>query len=550
MNNFLELNLHAEILSALKENDIVEPTEIQQRSIPVLLEGKDVIGQAQTGTGKTFAYAIPLLERLNPTLKGVQALVMCPTRELSLQVSKEISKLAKHTKIRCATIYGGVSYEKQFTELKRNPQVIIGTPGRIIDHLKRGTLNFKNVSYLVLDEADEMLKMGFQEDMETILSQMPTERQTSLFSATLPAFIQKLSKKYMKDPVFIHISNKTLTVSNIEEYLYYVKKEQKKDLLLRILDYYAFGSVMIFANTKAMVDELILFLQNHKYKADGLHGDLKQISRDRVMQSFRLQAIDILIATDVAARGIDIQGVEAIINFDLPQELEIYVHRIGRTGRAGQAGTAITFATSRQRNAILELEAFTKSKLIVSKIPSVEEIKQQALKQLSNLILEGLDTASMNHKYDSVLMDLVKKTTNPTPVIIRLLELLDQKTNKEYASIEEVTFKTRSRLKDKANFEPTKRKKSTSFCKVEINIGTDQNVRPNQLVNFFHDELKIHREHFGKITIQKNKTILEVNEIALRYFKNCHTLSFGGKRLTIKPIKKGAEDSAQIKKKI
>ena len=538
MNNFLDLNINVDILNALNENNIIEPTQIQQRSIPLLLEGKDVIGQAQTGTGKTFAYAIPLIERLDPMKKTVQALVMCPTRELSLQVSKEISKLAKHTKVRCATIYGGVSYEKQFAELKKNPSVIIGTPGRIIDHLNRGTLSFKNVTYLVLDEADEMLKMGFQDDMETILSNMPKERQTALFSATLPSFIQKLSKKYMNQPEYVQIENKTLTVSNIKEYLYYVKKEQKKDLLLRVLDYYSFSSVMIFANTKAMVDELILFLQNHHYKADGLHGDLKQISRDRVMQSFRLQAIDILIATDVAARGIDIDGIEAIINFDLPQEQEIYVHRIGRTGRAGHTGTAITFATSRQRNAISELERFTKSKLELSKIPSKEEIEKQSLKRLSKEILTGLDSASLNHKYDSVLLDLVKKTTDPTPVIIRLLELLDHRMDREYQKIDEVTFKTKTRNKETNRSDKFQPKKSNHFCKIILNIGSEQNVRPNQLVNFLHDELKIHREHFGKITIEKNKTYVEVNEIAVRYLKNINKLTFGGKRLSAQQTKK------------
>ncbi|MDE5715544.1 MAG: DEAD/DEAH box helicase [Anaeroplasmataceae bacterium] len=538
MNNFLDLNINADILNALNENNIIEPTQIQQRSIPLLLEGKDVIGQAQTGTGKTFAYAIPLIECLDPMKKTVQALVMCPTRELSLQVSKEISKLAKHTKVRCATIYGGVSYEKQFAELKKNPSVIIGTPGRIIDHLNRGTLSFKNVTYLVLDEADEMLKMGFQDDMETILSNMPKERQTALFSATLPSFIQKLSKKYMNQPEYVQIENKTLTVSNIKEYLYYVKKEQKKDLLLRVLDYYSFSSVMIFANTKAMVDELILFLQNHHYKADGLHGDLKQISRDRVMQSFRLQAIDILIATDVAARGIDIDGIEAIINFDLPQEQEIYVHRIGRTGRAGHTGTAITFATSRQRNAISELERFTKSKLELSKIPSKEEIEKQSLKRLSKEILTGLDSASLNHKYDSVLLDLVKKTTDPTPVIIRLLELLDHRMDREYQKIDEVTFKTKTRNKETNRSDKFQPKKSNHFCKIILNIGSEQNVRPNQLVNFLHDELKIHREHFGKITIEKNKTYVEVNEIAVRYLKNINKLTFGGKRLSAQQTKK------------
>ena len=262
MNEFLNLNINENIVDALTQIDILKPTPIQEMSIPHLLEGKDVIGQAQTGTGKTFAYAIPLLEKLDFNSKRIQALVMCPTRELSLQVSKEIKKLAsKINKIKVATIYGGESYEKQFKSLSQKPQVIIGTPGRIIDHLNRGTISFDAVNYLVLDEADEMLKMGFQEDMETILSKMTEDRQTALFSATLPPTIKAISKNYMESPIMVKVEQKTLTVEAIDQYFYYVKKEQKKDLLIRLLDYYNFKSVMIFANTKAMVDELVLFLQ-------------------------------------------------------------------------------------------------------------------------------------------------------------------------------------------------------------------------------------------------------------------------------------------------
>ena len=358
---FSELNVNAGIITALENMEIDTPTPIQEQSIPLLLEGNDVIGQAQTGTGKTFAYAIPLLERIDLNKRYVQALVMCPTRELTLQVSNEISKLSSYLNVRIATIYGGASYEKQFKELKAKPQIVIGTPGRIIDHLERGTLSFNDVNYLVLDEADEMLKMGFQEDMERILEGMPENRQTALFSATLPPFIKSISKNYMTDPKTVKIEAKSLTVDRIQQLLYFVKKEQKQDLLVRLLDYYDFSSVMIFANTKSMVDELVLFLQQQGYKADGLHGDLKQANRDRVMQSFRLSSVEILIATDVAARGIDIDGIDAVINYDIPNEQEIYVHRIGRTGRAGASGMAISFATTRQNRTVLELEAYVKT---------------------------------------------------------------------------------------------------------------------------------------------------------------------------------------------
>ena len=527
MNDFLDLNINAKILDALTENNIEIPTPIQRQAIPHLLEGKDVIGQAQTGTGKTFAYAIPLLERIDAKKKTVQALIMCPTRELSLQVCKEIEKLAKYTTITATTIYGGESYEKQFKALAKRPQIIIGTPGRIIDHLHRGTLHFSAVSYLVLDEADEMLKMGFEDDMETILKEVPIDRQTSLFSATLPAWVKQASKKYMKEPITIKIEKKTLTAEKIKEVVYYVKKEQKKDLLVRLLDYYHLKSVMIFANTKAMVDELVLFLQENHFKADGLHGDLKQLSRDRVMQAFRLGSIEIMIATDVAARGIDVEDVEAIINFDLPQENEIYVHRIGRTGRAGKTGLAITLATTRQASRIAELEAFTKSKMELAEVPTPKQIQTRTQKHLTEQILSGVEEAYDIHDYDNLLRDLARKTTDPTPIIISLLRILNEKENRNYPPIDTV----RPKMKTKES------RSSSSWVYIAINLGSNDQIRPNQLVNFLHDTISIHREHFGKIIIRSDITYLEINAQAVRFLKDIKNKKYMGKRLTYQQVK-------------
>lgn len=527
MNDFFDMNLDSAILATLKENNIENPTPIQKEAIPHLLVGEDVIGQAQTGTGKTFAYAIPMLERIDKKRKAIQALILCPTRELSLQVCKEVEKLSKYLNVKATTIYGGESYEKQFKALQKKPQIIIGTPGRIIDHLHRGTLNFKEVNYLVLDEADEMLKMGFEEDMETILKEVPSVRQTSLFSATLPPWVKKTSSKYMQNPVYIKIEQKTLTVDKIKEVVYFVKKEQKKDLLVRLLDYYQLKSVMIFANTKAMVDELVLFLQEQHFKADGLHGDLKQQSRDRVMQSFRLGSVEIMIATDVAARGIDVENVEAIVNFDLPLENEIYVHRIGRTGRAGKTGLAITLATTRQASRIQEIECFTKSKMEVMEIPSPKQIATKMQKGLAEKILTDLDSASKNHTYDNLLMDLARKTTDPTPIIIRLLELLNETEGRKYSPID--TVFPRKKMKEN--------KPTSTWAYICINLGSNDKIRPNQLVNFLHDEISIHREHFGKIIIKKDSTYLEVNALAVRFLKELKNKKFMGKQLTYQQIK-------------
>ena len=544
MNEFINLNINENIVDALTQIDILKPTPIQEKSIPFLLEGKDVIGQAQTGTGKTFAYAIPLLEKLDFNSRRIQALVMCPTRELSLQVSKEIKKLAsKINKIKVATIYGGESYEKQFKSLSQKPQVIIGTPGRIIDHLNRGTISFENVSYLVLDEADEMLKMGFQEDMETILSKMPEERQTALFSATLPPTIKAISKSYMDEPIMVKIEQKTLTVDAIDQYFYYVKKEQKKDLLIRILDYYNFKSVMIFANTKAMVDELVLYLQENKFSVDGLHGDLKQANRDRVMQSFRLSSIDILIATDVAARGIDVDGVEAIINYDLPLENEIYVHRIGRTGRAGKRGIAISLATTRQANRISELEKYIKSGIKMLSIPSEKDIIAKKEDRLFNMITEDIDFNNYELKYKDLLFKLARKTSDPTPIIIKLLDMVSKTTNREYTAIDDVKPKEKVRPKKedpkhnkKDDNKHNKKDDLNKMVVLELNVGRDDHIRPNQLINYLHDEIKIHREHFGKIVIDKNITYVHVKEIGLRFFKDLKNKTLNGKKLKYKKI--------------
>ena len=542
---FSELNVNYGIISALNDMEIDTPTPIQEQSIPLLLEGNDVIGQAQTGTGKTFAYAIPLLERIDLNKRYVQALVMCPTRELTLQVSNEISKLSANLNVRIATIYGGASYEKQFKELRAKPQIVIGTPGRIIDHLERGTLSFNDVNYLVLDEADEMLKMGFQEDMEKILSGMPTERQTALFSATLPPFIKGIANNYMVNPKTVKIEAKSLTVDRIQQLLYFVKKEQKQDLLVRLLDYYDFNSVMIFANTKSMVDELVLFLQQQGYKADGLHGDLKQANRDRVMQSFRLSSVEVLIATDVAARGIDIDGIDAVINYDIPNEQEIYVHRIGRTGRAGASGMAISFATTRQARLVQELEAYIKNKFERRDIPSAKDIKVHKQKNLFDKIMNNLEAAIDNHDYDNLIAQIAKKTTDPTPIIIRLLEMLDSNVDKDYNPIDTVKPKsereTTKKSKDSKGKE-NKGKKSNSndqpkkYSIIMLNVGKNERVKPNQIVNYLHDEIKVHREHFGKIIIEDDKTYLEVNSIAIRFFKDLKNKSFFGKKITYKEV--------------
>lgn len=543
MSNFRDFKISNAIIEALEKDNIFEPTPIQEGSIPLFLDGYDLIGQAQTGTGKTFAYSIPLIERLNKNSKYVEALILCPTRELSIQVSNEINKLINNDKkIKTATIYGGESYEKQFKELRLNPQIVIGTPGRIIDMMEKKKLSFKNIKTLILDEADEMLKMGFQEDLEKILSEMPEDRQTGLFSATMPAFIKNITKKYMHEPKVVKIEAKTLTVEAIDEKVYFCKRDSKKDLLIRLLDYNQFKCVMIFANTKAMVDELVLFLQKEGFRCDGIHGDLKQNMRDRVMQSFRTSNVDILVATDVAARGIDIDGIDCVINFDVPNENELYVHRIGRTARAGMTGTAITIATSHSKGRISDIENYTKRKIKREEIPSIKDINTTLNKKLYLTILDNVEKYKDIHDYDALISKLARINSDPVPVLNALLKMIDFN-KREYKEIEIMRYNDnkdknkkdkdkKSKSSDKNNKKDSKEK---SFVIMETNIGEDDKVRPNQLVNFFHDEYMIHREHFGKIVITKNKTYFEVKKEALRFFSQSKK-KFNNKKLTFKEI--------------
>lgn len=545
MNEFSNLNINNAIVEALNNENILSPTPIQKESIPFLLDGNDVIGQAQTGTGKTFAYSIPLLEKIDLKSNNVEALVLCPTRELSLQVSKEIAKLTSKIKnVRICTIYGGESYDKQYKELKKRPQIVIGTPGRIIDQMNKGNLSFKHISYLVLDEADEMLKMGFQEDLEKILETMPTTRQTALFSATMPQFIKNIAKKYMIDPKMVKIESKTLTVDLIDQQVYYCKRDSKKDLLVRLLDYHQFKCIMIFANTKAMVDELVLFLQGQGFKADGLHGDLKQSLRDRVMSSFRNSSVDILIATDVAARGIDIDGIDCVINYDVPNENELYVHRIGRTARAGSTGTAITISTVKTKGRIADLEKYTKQKITVHDIPTVKEINNSYQKKLYLTIVDGMEKNKDNHEYDTMLSKLARLNSDPLPLLTTLIKMIDSNVKREYPEILTVSLKSgkkepKSKGPQKSKYETNEYKPSKKkYAVVEVNIGQIDKARPNQLVVFFHDELRIHREHFGKIVIKKKYSYIEINKDALKYFKSLNGKRYNGRNVTYKVVDK------------
>ncbi|MBC7869438.1 MAG: DEAD/DEAH box helicase, partial [Chitinophagaceae bacterium] len=357
---FNDFGLREEILQAITESGYTDPTAIQLSAIPLLLQGRDVVGQAQTGTGKTAAFGLPMLNNLDVDAPGIQALILTPTRELAAQVCNAIFEYGKHRGIRVMPIYGGISYVRQEKRLERGAQVVVGTPGRTIDMMNRGALDFSNVKYLVLDEADEMLKMGFIDDVETIFKSVPAERQTAMFSATLPDAIRRLADRYMNDPVAITIERKQITVSLIEQRHYIVHEESKLAALSRLLETEDLKSALIFTRTRAGSAELAEALLERGFVADALHGELNQAAREAVLRRFRNGQLPILVATDVVARGVDIDDVSHVFNYDMPYDSEDYVHRIGRTGRAGRTGIAIMLVTPRERRRLQMLENFIK----------------------------------------------------------------------------------------------------------------------------------------------------------------------------------------------
>jgi ATP-dependent RNA helicase DeaD len=408
---FNELSLSKEVHKALAEMGFEEATPIQSQTIPHILNGRDIIGQAQTGTGKTCAFGIPAIEMMEPEDEAIQALVLCPTRELAIQTAEELKNVSKYKKnIRILPIYGGQPIDRQITALKQHPQIIIGTPGRIMDHMRRHTIKLANLKMLILDEADEMLNMGFREDIDVILEKVPPKKQTILFSATMPREILDLTTKYQQDPIFIKALHKELTVPNIEQYYLEVSESSKPDVLSRLIDTYNLKLSLVFCNTKKRVDELTSHLQSRGYMVEALHGDMVQSQRDKVMSKFRKGAIDILIATDVAARGIDVDDIEAVFNYDIPSDEEYYVHRIGRTGRIGKAGKAFTLVSGRGLYKLKEIQKYTKSKIIPLKPPTLVDVEETKI----NKILDKLQTtisAGYLSKYVSIIEKLLENTS-------------------------------------------------------------------------------------------------------------------------------------------
>lgn len=522
---FEELKIQQEILKAITEMGFEEATPIQARAIPVVLDGHDIVGQAQTGTGKTAAFGIPILQNVNPKSKTLQAVVLCPTRELAIQVADEIRNLGKFLHgIKVLPIYGGQDITKQIRSLKAGAQVIIGTPGRVMDHMRRKTVKFNNIKTIALDEADEMLNMGFRDDIETILKEIPEERQTILFSATMPQAIMDITKNYQRDAQIIKVVRKELTVPNIEQYYYEVRPKNKQEVLCRLLDMYNPNLSVIFCNTKRMVDELVSDLKGRGYFAEGLHGDLKQSQRDRVMNGFRNGKTEILVATDVAARGIDVDDVDAVFNYDLPQDDEYYVHRIGRTGRAGKNGRAFSFVVGKEVYKLKDIQRYCKTKIKAQPVPSVDDVAEAKVGKIFDHLEEIISEADLEHYINMIEEVVNEKDYAAMDIAAAFLKLAVSGEEKEDGSANY----------DLSNLNNTGAEEG--MVRLFINVGKNQKVRPGDILGAIAGESGMPGKLVGSIDMYDKYTFVEVpKEFAGEVLDAMKNAKIKGKSISIEP---------------
>ncbi len=518
---FEELGLTPEIEKAVKAMGFEEASPIQTKAIPAIKEGIDVIGQAQTGTGKTAAFGIPMLEKIDPKNKKLQAIILCPTRELAIQVAEEIRDLGKFMHgVKVLPIYGGQEIAKQIRSLKAGTQVIIGTPGRVMDHMRRKTIKMDEVHTIILDEADEMLNMGFREDIETILEGVPEERQTILFSATMPQAIMDITKRFQNDAKIIKVTKKELTVPNIEQYYYEVRPKNKEEVISRLLDIHQPKLSVIFCNTKKQVDLLVTNLIGRGYFAAGLHGDMKQQQRDRVMQGFRKGSTEILIATDVAARGIDVDEVECVFNYDLPQDEEYYVHRIGRTGRAGRVGKAFSFVSGRDVYKLKDIQRYCKTKILAQKVPTSDDV---ANLKIDNLLAQ-IDTIIEN--------DDIKN-------LVRIIE--DKINDSDYTAMDmaaallKISMGAKEETQEELSFGDTGAEEP-GMVRLFINIGKKNKAKPGDILGAIAGESGMPGKLIGTIDMFDKYTFVEVpREYAKDVLHAMQNAKIKGKPVAIEP---------------
>ncbi len=502
-NLFENLDLSKELKKALNDMEFVEMTAIQSQSIPAMIAGNDIVAQAPTGTGKTCSFGIPVVENTDTSERNVTSLILAPTRELALQIANELIRLTKYKKsIRIAVVYGGQNIDRQILALKRKPQIIVATPGRLMDHMRRKTIRLDHLKTLVLDEADEMLDMGFREDIDEILQSVPEERQTVLFSATMSREILDITKKYLKNPVKIKTTKSEVTVSSVKQYYLEVSPDNKTDVLARLIDVNDFKLSMVFCNTKKKVDELAHDLTVRGYNAMGLHGDMKQSQRDRVMREFKNGNIETLIATDVAARGIDIKDIDVVFNYDLPDDMEYYVHRIGRTGRANREGVSYSLVSRREMYRLHEIMRYTKAKIKLMTIPNVAEITNVRIQQTLNGILDVLSHQKLD-TYEQAILDFVENTDDAYTILnVAAAFLARDSDTGELKEIEENFSSDRRRGNSRSG--------NPNATRMFINVGRLDRVNVNTMRKLLNDA-NITDEEIYDIDIMEKFSFIEID---------------------------------------
>ena len=519
---FEDMQLSKKVLNAVRDMGFEEPSPIQAQTIPLALEGHDVIGQAQTGTGKTAAFGIPTIEQIDEKNKYIQALVLTPTRELAIQIAEEFNKIGKYKRVKTLPVYGGQMIDRQIRALRFGVKVVVGTPGRLIDHIRRNTIKLDHVKMLILDEADEMLDMGFVDDMEEIMKNLPAERQTLLFSATMPRPILSLTKKYMKAPKNVTISKEELTVPLIDQY--YFETKDKIEGLCRLLDAEIDGKLIIFCRTKKGVDDLAIALGSRGYMAEGLHGDLSQTQRDRVMKKFRDGTADILIATDVAARGIDIDNITHVINFDIPQDPESYVHRIGRTGRAGNTGVAMTFITPREFRQLKLIERTTKTKITRRQLPTTANVIERQREMIVSKMQSVLDQSNY-HDYMPIAASLLKEY-DAEDVVAAALKLMQEGNKALEASPEDILAKDLSNTGGRPG-----------MVRLFMNIGRSQKVTVQDIVRTIAIEADIPAKEVGLINIMTSYLVEVPEDMAEKVLGVMHKNTIKGYKINVEPAR-------------
>ncbi len=565
---FSELGLSPELLKAVAKMGFEEASPIQSETIPKLMAGSDVVGLSQTGSGKTAAFALPAIERVDVNLRAPQVLILCPTRELAMQVAEEVAKLAFFKRgVRELPIYGGQSYDRQLRGLREGAQIIIGTPGRVMDHLERKTLKLDQVAMVVLDEADRMLDMGFREDIETILKQAPATRQTVFFSATMPPMIRTLIKNYTRDPVNVRIEAQEMVVPAIDQVYYEVDRRSKLEVLCRLIDLQDIKYGIIFCGTKMMCDELADHLKARGYSSDKLHGDISQQMRERVVAKFRKRGFEFLVATDVAARGLDVDDIEVVFNYDLPQDAEDYVHRIGRTGRAGKTGRAITFVAGREIWKMQQIIRFTKGKVRREKVPSAEEVEEKRTNAFLDTLRETLEKGDYKRQ-DATIDQLLNAGHSATDIASALIHLLggdkpapqpiiEERPQREFREPRGEYREPRGEPRDYPKYEPRSSAKREPYqpreprpsratgnipatsheagmTRLVVNLGTAHGIGPGDIVGVIAGVVRLPKETVGAIKLLDTQTLVDVSDDCVKQvLKKLNGIKFKGHKLAV-----------------